>query len=50
MFERKRARSGGEKPAGEGAYGANIDFSHEVEETLKLARKFAATFAIRRNW
>jgi len=33
-----------------GAYGANVDFSHEVDETLKLGEKFADTFVTRRYW
>jgi len=40
MFRKKAAHVVAEKNRlAKGAYGANIDFSHEVEETLKLGEK-----------
>jgi len=51
VFAKKAAHVVAEKNRlAKGAYGANIDFSHEVDETLKLGEKIRGyTFATRRK-
>ena len=46
LFREKAARVVAEKnQIARGAYGANVDFTHEVEDTLKLGEKIKASIA-----